>query len=297
MKRYIITIIILLVIILLFLGGYFIYSNAKTNESNSVDTLKAKCISEIEFLSSDIVSMMNQINNITYSNFKITSEKIKISTESQTDSSDTANISNGENNQSSNNTVNSSKMESSGILTTDKEKTNWKILKNKIEIMYSTWTTVMMDLSILNVNKDNLTKFNNILDSITKDFEKEEKSSSLLHLADLHNLLTLYLKDFSEDSQNISLYIVKTFVLYSYAYCEQDNWAKTTEYIKNAKQEFSNVLNNPIHNANDIDIINKSYILINELEKNSNNNDKDIFYINYSNLMQELENISNNKHN
>lgn len=291
MKRYIITVIILFIIILLFLGGYFIYSNAKTNESNNIDTLKEKCISEIEFLSSDIVSMMNQINNITYSNFKITSEEIKISTESQTDSTDSTSGSNEKNDLNSNNIINSSKMESSGILTKDKITTDWKLLKNKLEIMYSTWTTVMMDLSTLNVNKDNLIKFNNILDSITKDFEKEDKGSSLLHLADLHNLLTLYLRDFSGDIQKNSLYTVKTFILYSCAYCEQDSWVKTTENIKNAKQEFTNILNNQIHNANNIDVINKSYILINELEKNSNNRDENVFYINYSNLMQELENI------
>lgn len=282
---------ILFALILLSIGGYFIYSKAKINESNSSDRLKAKGISEIEFLSSDIISMMNQINNISYSNYKITSEKIKMSNGDNTGSTDSKSNGSSANSENMENTVNSSKMETDGILTKGNTKTDWKSLKNKIETMYSAWTTAMMDLSTLNVNKDNLTRFNNILDSITKNFDKEDKKASLIHLADLHNLLTLYLKDFSSDEQKTRLYIVKTYILYSYAYVEQNDWGKASECIKSAKQEFGNILNNQINNANDIDVINKSYILINELEKNSNNKDKDIFYINYSNLMQELENI------
>ena len=78
MKKYIVTIIFLLVVIGLFIGGYFIYSNAKTNEANSVDTLKAKCTSELEYLSSNIILMMNELNNISYENYKVINDEIKV---------------------------------------------------------------------------------------------------------------------------------------------------------------------------------------------------------------------------
>ncbi len=279
MKKYIITIIILFAIILLSIGGYFIYANAKTNESNSLDMLKSKSISEIEFLSSDIITMMNEINNISYSNFKVESKEIEMNDESLQNSVDTQNV------------INTTQIVNDNILNNYKDSTDWTFLKSKIENMYSTWTTVMMDLTSLNVNKDNLLKYNDVLDKITKDFENEDKSSSLIHLADLYNLLELYIKDIGPDNQKVSLFIVESNILYAYSYIEQDNWNKVLEYIGSAKQEFSNIINNQINNVNNIDVINKSYILINELEKNANNKDKNIFYINYSNLMQELENI------
>ena len=279
MKKYIITIIILFAIILLSIGGYFIYANAKTNESNSLDMLKSKSISEIEFLSSDIITMMNEINNISYSNFKVESKEIEMNDESLQNSVDTQNV------------INTTQIVNDNILNNYKDSTDWTFLKSKIENMYSTWTTVMMDLTSLNVNKDNLLKYNDVLDKITKDFENEDKSSSLIHLADLYNLLELYIKDIGPDNQKVSLFIVESNILYAYSYIEQDNWNKVLEYIGSAKQEFSNIINNQVNNVNNIDVINKSYILINELEKNANNKDKNIFYINYSNLMQELENI------
>ena len=64
MKKYVITIVLLFIIILISIGGYFIYSNAKTNESNNMDTLKEKANSEVKFLSANIISMMNELNNI-----------------------------------------------------------------------------------------------------------------------------------------------------------------------------------------------------------------------------------------
>ena len=42
---------------------------------------------------------------------------------------------------------------------------------------------------------------------------------------------------------------------------------------------------------NKIDVINKSYILINELEQDSNDKSVKTFLVNYENLMQELQNI------
>lgn len=86
MKKYIITIVFLLVLIGLFIGGYFIYSNAKTNESNSVGTLKAKCTSELEYLSSSIILMMNELNNISYENYKVVNDKINVSSSSEENS-------------------------------------------------------------------------------------------------------------------------------------------------------------------------------------------------------------------
>lgn len=279
MRKYIITIIILFAIILLSIGGYFIYVNAKTNESNSGDMLKSKVISEIEFLSSDIITMMNDLNNISYSNFKVENKKIEISEESKQNSMDTENY------------IYSTEIVNDNILTKNNDNIDWDSLKSKIENMYATWPTILVDLTTLNVNKDNLLKYNDNLDKVTKDFENEDKKSSLIHLGDLYGLLELYVKDIESDSQKVSLFKVKTNILYGYAFIEQDNWNKVLEYIGYAKQEFSNIINNQINNVNNIDVINKAYILINELEKNANNKDKNIFYINYSNLIQELENI------
>lgn len=51
------------------------------------------------------------------------------------------------------------------------------------------------------------------------------------------------------------------------------------------------LINNISTASNNQASINKSYILIKELQNVNQNEDKDIFYIKYKNLMQELNNI------
>ena len=189
------------------------------------------------------------------------------------------------------NTINSSNVELNSILSNNNDKVDWDLIKSDIETMYSTWTTVLMDLTTLNVNKDNLLKYNDTLGKIVDNLENEDKETALVNLADLYNLLTLYIQDFSDDNNNKSLFIVKSNILYAYAYIETDDWDKVNDYVSKAKTEFANIVNGQVYNVSKIDKINKAYILINEVEKNSNEKKKSVFYVNYINLIQELENL------
>ena len=281
MKKYIITILILFIIIGISIGGYFAYGNFKSNESNSTDTVKEKTISEIEYLSSNVIDIMNSINNITYENYRIINEKV----EADDTSSDSKSAS------GQNNTINSSQIEKNNVLNSINEETDWMSLNSDIQEIYSSWTTIMMDLSSLNVNKENLLKFNQNLDELTNNIKQKQKSQSLISSANLYSLISLYIKDVSGDDEKNTIYSIRSNILYSYAYSETLNWNKVIEYIGVAKQDFANLYNNQISNINKIDTINKIYILINELEQDAKNNTREMFLINYSNLMQELQNV------
>ena len=158
MKKYIITIISLFIIILISLGGYFWYSNAKSNESNSVQTLQEKCLSEINYLGTEIIEMANMLNNISYTNFEIQSKEIEGESQQQGENSGGENSgengqeSSGETGQSSEeNRISTSVIQYNSILTHDDEKIDWTTIKSKIENMHSTWTTVLIDLTTLKV--------------------------------------------------------------------------------------------------------------------------------------------------
>lgn len=188
------------------------------------------------------------------------------------------------------NTINSSNVELNTILSNNDE-IDWELLKSDIETMYASWTTILMDLTTLNVNKDNLLQYNDILGKIVDNLEKEDKETALVNLADLYNLLTMYIQDFSDDGNNKALFATRSNILYAYAYIEIDDWDKVNDYVGKAKNEFANIVNGQVNNVSKLDKINKAYILINEVEKNTNEKNKNIFYVNYRNLIQELENL------
>lgn len=277
MKKYIVTIIILFTIIILSIGGYFLYSKAKSNEGNSVDTLKSKCISELDYLNTEIIEIMNGLNNISYENFQITNKEVEVSKE--------------ESNTISENSIDSSVVEFQNIITEDKDKVDWQNIRGRVENMYTSWTTILIDLTTLNVNRDNLLKYNQLMDTMIGNLEAEKKEECLKNGADLYSLLVTYIQDVSGDSNLISLYKVKSNILYAYSRVDAKDWDSVNNYIQTAISEFGNIMNNQVNNINDIDSINKAYVLINELGQDAINNNGSVFYINYKNLMQVLENM------
>ena len=303
MKKYIITIITLFLIIVIAIVGYFVYGNIKESKANSSDMLTEKVISEIEYLGNNIIYVMNELNNISYTNYKIVSEEIEDSSSDENSSSSGSNSGQGgsesSGGQSSSEQGDSDKKSSitttnmsnaNSILNDDStDKINWNNVNMKVQDMYYAWTTIMIDLSSLNVNKDDLLKFNSTLDKISSSLEQKDKENALLNCSDLYSLLSKYVNDFSEE--NSKIYNVRSNILYSYSEIERENWEEAVNYIKKADENFASILNNQINNIDKIDIINKAYVLLNELQEDCNSKDRKVFLINYSNLMQELQNI------
>lgn len=297
MKKYIVTIIVLFIIIFLSIGGFFVYANVKKNDSNNMQTLTDKGISEIEYLDSSIISIMNEINNISYSSYRIISEEIKSenSTSSSGSSSNSESNSSAKdeksNSESQENTINNSQMITNSLLNKNNSEVNWTDLNSQLQEIYSSWPTIMMDLTILNVNKDNLLKFNSKLDEIVKHFENKDSKKALISLSELYDLVNIYIKDFSNDENQKAVFDVRARILSAYAYTESEDWTKVSENITKAKEHFATIANDQVNNINRIDVINKSYILINELEQDSKEKSIKTFLVNYENLMQELHNI------
>ena len=203
MKKYIIAIIIVLGILLSLFGSYYIYSS--NNSQNDTETLKSKTDEEITYLDTTIVSLMNGLNNITYSNYKVTEEVTK-----------------EDKNSKSNPSVTNMNMNYNSILVRKDDKINWDDIKKEIEKMYSTWNTVLIDLNALNVNQDDLLKYTSVLDNVTIAVQKEDKKSTLFELANLYSLLAKYAKQYSKNDKKINLLDTKANVLDAYVLIEDE---------------------------------------------------------------------------
>ena len=273
MKKYIIAIIIVLGILLSLFGSYYIYSS--NNSQNDTETLKSKTDEEITYLDTTIVSLMNGLNNITYSNYKVTEEVTK-----------------EDKNSKSNPSVTNMNMNYNSILVRKDDKINWDDIKKEIEKMYSTWNTVLIDLNALNVNQDDLLKYTSVLDNVTIAVQKEDKKSTLFELANLYSLLAKYAKQYSKNDKKINLLDTKANVLDAYVLIEDERWDNMKNSIQKAQNSYNNIINSNLQTSQYINTINKAYILLNEMLKSINTKDKDIFYINYKNLMHEIDIIN-----
>ena len=305
MKKYAIIVSIVISILLLSFGFYFIYSS--NNNKEDIGTLKSKVNAEIQFLDRKIIYTMNRLNNISYIDYKVVEQnttlpKDKQSTQSsggqessnsgqgggESSSGGSGEDSKGSEDNSNKVTISSTKY--TGILQDEDNKIDWKIIKKEVEQMYSSWTNILIDLNALNVNQNNLLKYNTVLDMIAKSVEAEDKKACLRNYAELYGLVASYVRQYSDDIDEKNLYDTKSNVLYAYSLAEYDNkWIDMAKYINNAQSAYTNITNNSLQNTSNISSINKAYVLLNELEKNVASKNRKIFYINYKNLMTELE--------
>lgn len=310
MKKYIILICVIIGLVVSGFIGYFVYKGMNSIDTD-IATLKSKADQEMEYLDNTIISMMNRFNNITYSNYKIVESEVKTKNQQGSGASSGSSSgeqsggtnsgsqgeggsgSQGENKEDSNKTMIVSNVKSSGVLINDKTEINWDIIKEEVESIYTNWPSILVDLNSLNVNQDNLMRFSDTLNQLISSIDDKNKKEALINLADLYSLKNLYISEYSENSTLINLGATKAYIARAYALIEEDNrWDEIKNNISSARSQYNNVMNSSLQNGN-INSINKAYVLLGEMEKNIDSKNKNVFLINYKNLMKELDVIDN----
>lgn len=264
--------------------------------SGDNENKQEKIESQMAYLDTKLVAMLNEANGISIENYIVTAEKISESEESKKEktTSESASSSQGEdsqsesggsgeqqggssgNGESSSSSSNSSsekptqndvqyKMVENEILLQDRTP-NWKSLKADIEKLYATWTTIQLDLYKLDVNSQDILNFNTDLDTAIQAIKKEDKIQSLNALAKLYTYIPKYMPS-SSNTVKTNIYKTKSNLLNAYALIEQDNFTKVKQETTNAEQSFLPVINNMTTDTKSQFNINKAYVLLKEIRE------------------------------
>ena len=168
------------------------------------------------------------------------------------------------------------------------EEIKWGEIRKDIENVYAVFATISIDLTSIGVNNQDITEFNNILDDVAVDVKEKNKESSLTDLSKLYNLIPKYMDSYSAEELNKNIKTTKAYVLTSYSLVNNENWNEARLNLTKANDTFSNVMTNQDNYPNREININRSYLLLNDLKQSTEKEDKQIFYVRYKNLLQEL---------
>lgn len=298
-------ILILLIIISL---GFTIYKVIAKGDNND---LKAKTVSEIEYVEQNLVSLFNLLNNINYENYTIIAKVIDENESTQ--SSDSNNSSGGSN--KSNNEQESGKSSSNGnsessdnkatqgekneeyelkrqgILTNQNDQIDWNTIKNQVESMYTYLTNMTLDLYQINIPQKDILNFNVQYDKLTKVIKDEDKNKTMKELVLLYEYIPGFIDGLGEEENKKIIAKTKNNIFKAYSLLDENNWKEISNNINLAIEEITPLLTKVSEEENKQYSINKCYILINELNTAINLQDREIFLIKYKNLLEELENI------
>ena len=304
--------IFLFILVCIISGVVFAFN--KNNEEDQ--NLTSKVEEEIKYLENKIIVMMNKLNKISFQDIVMVEEQTQNNNQNSQASEDTNESSNSKGvgeeggsskkssssssggstsseSEGSNTTKETTKYEvkdNSILLNTNKD-IDWDYIKSDIETIYSTWPTIVVDLHELNVKNEDILNFSDVLDQVTLSAKKEDKIATLNNLASLYAFLPNYRSQISNDNKSINIDYTKNCILNSYALVEQDKWEEIGVQLTNAMNYFSNVMNSIDGNGQTQNRISKVYVLLNELNSSVNTKDKELFYIKYRNVMEELTNF------
>lgn len=307
-----------IIMIITIIVGILIFNNVSNGDDQSQ---KEKVSAENKYLESKLVNLINTMNNIKDENYSISISKIPAqfknvasgsSTsskgESQSDSKEgmggkeqdgngDSGSSGDSQEKSSNTSLNAEEsnkgdsqfiLRASGVLTNN-ENINWDNVKNEIEELYLSIPTITIDLYNQNVNQEDILSFNKEVDNLAMAAKDEKKMETLSELSKLYDYLPKFMQGENEFYRNIIE--TKSNIFKAYSKLDAGNWDEISTDIQNAINLYSQLLTNPNLDINKMDSINKSYIMLNELQNAASLQDASIFLIKYKNLIEELNNI------
>lgn len=293
--------------IMMFILLFVLTGCSNQNKQNNQDNLKSKVKEEISYLDNNLISTLNIVNNLSYDNYKVSSKNIQSnksdnnekqnnSTEQESQPSGDLSQQGGKTESNSENSGNSSQtqsimtMEKNGVLTSRDKKTDWDLLKGLLEALYSSWSTIALDMNGLNINSEDILSFNTFLNDATKSVKDENKKDTMNNLLKLYALLPKYSSSVADDIFT-NLLDTKVQVLNAYVLTEDKNWDEINKRLENAINEYGNIINNVEINTRNSAGVRQTYILLKELQRCTSVKDVDIFYINYKNFMQEIQGL------
>ena len=330
-KEYVQYILISLMIIFIILLIILIYINFFKKNSNSQDEiLKTKVSEEINYLDFNTINLLNKLNNITVLRYKVYTQEVntqkasesnnyqqsqssqgnqtgssQISSSSSGNSADSstasstsnASLSSGSSSKGSGSTSNASNgsstisqmLPNSSLINTDYSSIDWTSLSFSLESVYSTWPTINLDLQKLGLTEDQTNIYSNALNGAMQSVEAKDKNSSLINLYNMYLQLVDYETYTTNDQYKLNIINTKSDVLNAYLLSNNDKWKEMDASISKAKDTFSQILGTG--NDKQQSELQKTYIVINELKNSIVLNDKNIFFINYKNAMEQLETI------
>lgn len=310
MKKNILFVILTFIIIILILSSLVVYATNRKEEN----TLQQKVSQELIYLNQYLISLLGDFNNLTIGDNRIQQNEPKIQSNIDTDfgqktedskKEDQKGKSKGENKEESKEDKNSGSLQENENNNNDDNKTDtsqntilsnngkytpdWDKIEIQIEQLYQIWNTIAIDLHSLNINSNAILSFSDGLNNATRNVKNKDKESAVDNINKIYQLLLEYRKGYEENSKKINILTIQTDVVSAYANVTNEQWNKAEEKIMEAERIFASELNTITNDYDNQIVMNQSYILVNELRKAIKLKDKEIFYIEYKNLMSKME--------
>ena len=330
MKKFTKIAFIILIAVIIILA-FALYTKASNNNSGSDNAQKDKTFAEIKYLESKLTDLLNAMNNIEFENYDISVGKIESESGEESDSGASSGSSGSSSSESgsggsggssgggesggsessgsggssggsseggsqSSQSKSSEKenkkfdLKSSGVLVDEKE-INWDNVKTEVEVMYTAIPTILLDLQYLEINEEDIKDFSKKYDELIMNVREEEKEKTLENLSELYEYVPKFANNATDNEFDKTVLQTKNSIFKAYSKLDKKEWSKIEEDLKKATETYSKLMSNEQVDTNKKFTVNKTNIILKELENSVEIEDEAVFLIKYKNLLEELNNL------
>ena len=288
MKKSIIILIVSTIAIILILSCLAVFAGSSQEDT----LLQDKITQEIEYLDRYIIALLGDFDSLTIgsylkeeksSNIQVESDRTMQEDEAKTQQSNTYKKDDGKKEEPANN-------KQSNILANEgKYTTKWDLIQDQIEELYHIWNTVNIDLHSVEIDGKSILAFSNYLNDSTQNIKKKDKLTSMESIVKLYQLLPKYSESYKPDSKETNMLKIQSNIVTAYVNVSNDKWQEAQKQLAEASSSFTNLLNSVNQDFQNRTTVSQCYVMINELNKAVNLKDKEIFFIQYQNLMGKMD--------
>lgn len=177
-----------------------------------------------------------------------------------------------------------------GILKNDgKYDAKWDKIETEVEQIYQVWNTVSIDLYSLSINNNAILTFNDGLNKATQAVKVKNKANAMNEITGIYGKILEYRKAYDKDTRKTDILTIQYNSVAAYTDVTNGKWNEASAKLATAEKIFSNLLNTVTNDYTNQATMSQCYISINELKKAVGLQDKEIFFIEYRNLMSKME--------
>lgn len=165
---------------------------------------------------------------------------------------------------------------------------DWKVIQAEVEVLYSAWPSIVLDLNSANVESSKIVEFSKNLDEALISVKNKEKEKTGENLAKVYSFLPEFTDKTEIEELKKDTWKAKAHVLNAYSKVGTKDWEQVKKEIDETEKIFEKLVNNIKNDDKRKYTINKIYVLTEELKNSLSTKDEGIFYIKYKNLLEEL---------
>lgn len=165
---------------------------------------------------------------------------------------------------------------------------DWESIYDESEILNESWSTVVLDLSKLNIPEEQINGLGQDVANLVISISAQNEDELFTNLYSIYSRLPQIEQVYSDDTISKSKRELKRTVFLAYVYAENDNYEASKNEIQNASNRYNEMMKDTNYIKNSSYNLNKILVEIEELKSAINLENIALIRIRFVNFIEEL---------